>query len=506
MADQQPQLQQDHQFLVGANQNVPADISEQNSLLQILHWIGFRIPAQRASVYNDAFSSWDDIRLLTEKDINNMATSYAGRTATNGRITFGTSRTKRVKQMIHWVQDFYRVSEEPTIVGLDEPTFKSQLNTALNRATIRQSLKDQTSSSADAASPGPLEKEKQWKEWEEKFVNYCSAHIGAAGVPLSYVIRENEEPDNTTEHPDFVSKTIACAPLAGDLYEADRASVFKFIVSFTTGQPSGDWVKPTLRFNNGRRSMKALRDHFSGEGNATRNLAEAERLRESLHYRSERAMSFESFLTNCERMFNIFDKEGEPMLEDAKIRFLFQAVQHKDLQLAVEALKVQRTSGVAISYTTCANHLSTAVSELPEYIAKNRSISSINTGCNGGGGKVNPAILKSDGSIITGHIPNWRSLSEADRKLVLDERKRLGIGKRKDDTSVSSSITSSSTSDKNTIKQLRSNNKKMKRRIQSLKKKAKGDNTTVSSDDDDETDAGDQFGGRNSKKKKKQSK
>ena len=43
--------------------------------------------------------------------------------------------------------------------------------------------------------------------------------------------------------------------------------------------------------------MKALRDHFKGEGNATRRIAEAERLHESLHYKNERSLSFEVFLT-----------------------------------------------------------------------------------------------------------------------------------------------------------------------------------------------------------------
>ena len=72
--------------------------------------------------------------------------------------------------------------------------------------------------------------------------------------------------------------------------------MFNHAVSFTTGQESGDWVKPTIRQQNGRVSMQALRDHYLSEGNATRSLADAERLRESLHYKNERAMPFETFL------------------------------------------------------------------------------------------------------------------------------------------------------------------------------------------------------------------
>ena len=77
--------------------------------------------------------------------------------------------------------------------------------------------------------------------------------------------------------------------------------------------------------------MTALRNHFSGEGNATRNMAEAERLRESLHYKNERSMPFERVLTKCQKMYNIYEQEGEPMSEEAKIRFLFKKVVHTDL-------------------------------------------------------------------------------------------------------------------------------------------------------------------------------
>ena len=69
----------------------------------------------------------------------------------------------------------------------------------------------------------------------------------------------------------------------GEYFEADKLTVFNIIIAFTTGQPSGDWVKATHRYADGRRSMKALRDPFAGEGNATRNISEADRLKESLH-------------------------------------------------------------------------------------------------------------------------------------------------------------------------------------------------------------------------------
>ncbi len=210
-----------YQQLVLGDNIIDNGISEEVSLLQVLHWIGFRTAEQRNSiVVADSFTSWEDLKMLTEKDASAMTISFATCSQANSHIIFGTTtRTKYIKALIHWVQDFYRISGVPTIVGLHERTFKQQLQHALTRAKARKNLIDQTSSVADAASPGPLEKESQWKEWEEKFTNYAKAHIrSTTGIPFSYIIRENDNPDLTSDYPDWISKTIACAPLEGEEY------------------------------------------------------------------------------------------------------------------------------------------------------------------------------------------------------------------------------------------------------------------------------------------------
>lgn len=476
---------------------VEEGISQSDTLRQILHWIGFRTDVLKDALTQDAFESFGVLKVLTEKDITAMSSDFANRTQANGRFYFGTLRTKRLKALTHWVQDFYRVSSDPSIVGLSEVLFKSELERALARHEIRKSLRNLTKTATEAASPGSLEHEKKWKEWEEKFVNYAGIHLGVNGVPLSYVIRENEDPDHDGNFSDFITKTVACAPLSGEYFDADKLAVFNMIVSFTTGQPSGNWIKATLKYSDGRKSLKALRTHFAGEGNATRNMAEATRLRDTLHYKNERAMSFEIFLTKCQKMYNIFEKEKEPMTDAAKVRFLFQKVEHTSLKGAIEALRAQQTAGTTITYTMAANHLSTSVSELPEFIAKNRNISALGTGGSGQGQDNGEGIHNSDGSIRTGFITNWNSLSKEDRNKVFAERKRVK-GRRPGKDGTPKDSTNSAVA--NRLKQLVEQNKKQKRQIQALKRSTPSDTKDDASDID--IDAGDQFGGKSTKKKK----
>ena len=174
-------------------------------------------------------------------------------------------------------------------------------------------------------------------------------------------------------------------------------------------------------------------------------------------------------------------------------------MQHNDLQATVEALKAQRVGGMDLSYVTCANHISMAVSELPEFVAKNRIISATRDTH----GSSSSSIYNADGTIKTGHIDNWNRLSHSDRKLVYNERKRLGIKFNKnDDSSISSSSTSAAST--NTIKQLKQQLKKSRRKIMSLKRASSSNESDDNGNkEDDNDDAGDQFGGKASKKKKK---
>ena len=136
-------------------------------------------------------------------------------------------------------------------------------------------------------------------------------------------------------------------------------------------------------------------------------------------------MYFDIFLTQCQKMFNIYKKEGEEMSDETKVRLLFRKVQHTDLRSSIDALKDSQVMGTTISYTIAENHFSTATSELPEYISNNaRNISGVQVGDGAKGGN---GIYNEDVSINTGHIPSWKLLPFKDQKLVIDERKRLDI-------------------------------------------------------------------------------
>mgnify|MGYP003321239955 CR=1 FL=1 len=171
-------------------------------------------------------------------------------------------------------------------------------------------------------------------------------------------------------------------------------------------------------------------------------------------------MAFESFLTQSQKMCNIYGTENSRMDDAARVQFLFKRVQHSALQPAIEALKARQTAGVNVNYTMAANHLPTAVSALPEYISLNRNVSGLGThdpDDNDSTKQGSAVIYNADGSINTGHIPNWQGLSKSDKRIVQAERKRLGVKFN----AKSKGNQQSSTNNVNRMKQLSQQNKKI---------------------------------------------
>jgi hypothetical protein len=82
---------------------------------------------------------------------------------------------------------------------------------------MRKHTSEELDSLIKSSDPGKLKKNKEWPPWSRSLKNYLSTILGQDGVPLSYVIRENEDPDYEDEGDDnynFEQLSIKCAPLS----------------------------------------------------------------------------------------------------------------------------------------------------------------------------------------------------------------------------------------------------------------------------------------------------
>ena len=219
----------------------------------------------------------------------------------------------------------------------------------------------------------------------------------------------------------FVKECIARAPLIGIKYEANTRQVHQLILSSTQGQPSHEWIKPLTKKTNGRIDMSTLRAHYQGEGNATRHIAEAECLRDSLHYINECGLPFDSYLSKMQQMFTLFEENKEPYSDAMKLRFLYDTIKHPQLITTVSTLQVGQIAGNTVSFTGVCGHLATMVSKFPESQITKRSLSFVEGyhDRKGGNAKVPNdlfGIRTGNGEIYTGYYADFFQLSKANQE------------------------------------------------------------------------------------------
>lgn len=242
----------------------------------VLQTIGFDLEAERVAIMEAGLNQFEDFRYLTEKDITDMASEFGKRTQAQGRIVFGLGRTKKLTGIMHWVQDCYRAGDTPSHEDFDIAI----LFEALSRAQIRESDIDLVATNAKAADPGKFKDERKWPEWEKSFVNYLSVIPGVNGVPLSYIVRQNEFPAEDEMYSSFNERMIHRAPLDGQYYLADSRRVHQLLHGFLQGENTESWIRGIAKYQDGRRDMIALRRHYAGEGNSTRRIADAKKFRQ----------------------------------------------------------------------------------------------------------------------------------------------------------------------------------------------------------------------------------
>jgi hypothetical protein len=140
-----------------------------NSILEFCH---VPEPASRIAIANDGFGSFHDISHLDHADIVNLAKGFSARTAqANGRISFGLKRIKLLQSVVDWTQDFYRISRTPSLYGTaDQVDFHLAIEGAFERGKMRKHKKENSDKLIAAATPTKLKK--QWRPWEESFLNF----------------------------------------------------------------------------------------------------------------------------------------------------------------------------------------------------------------------------------------------------------------------------------------------------------------------------------------------
>ena len=169
-------------------------------------------------------------------------------------------------------------------------------------------------------------------------------------------------------------------------------------------------------------------------------MATVDRMRATLHYKSERALSFMSFLQKLQYMFQLCAEQGEPLSNQAKIRELLAKCQSCQFRTnAIATLKFESQKG-NLTFQAAINHLQTLVPETQTENTSGRNVSAYTTRQRGGnrqgtagrsyarGGRGHTRGGRGGRMVDTTYKTpeEWNKLSHAEKDAIRRERSRKG--------------------------------------------------------------------------------
>jgi len=195
-----------------------------------------------------------------------------------------------------------------------------------------------------AAMPQPFTDKSRWEDWKITFYNFLKTQPGRNGVPLAYIVRDEDKQSDVLD--DLLDNYINNAPLDGDIYVLDTRSVHLFLMKFICGNKVAEQrVLPTRSKQNGRIDFQALTQYYEGVGANKMSIREAEKDICNLYYTGECQphMWWAKFETRIINAFAIIDKEyGYSVYPDlAKLRILQRMIRCDSLKTIKSTISYQ---------------------------------------------------------------------------------------------------------------------------------------------------------------------
>ena len=496
------------------------DEGDLEAMLTAYQWCGIRTEEEREKVAEEIGDHFETFKHRTKSELEDVISTITKARDADERVTLSGPVRMRLHAMLNWIQDFYRCSEEPSLDDMNPKQFRSALDVAAQRNKIRAHSRLEAATLAVQTDPGLLKGPRAWQSWKEAEENHLATQLGVSGVPLLYLIREKEIGDRTVAYSTFDEKAIACAPLFGPTFEADATKLHQKHIAWTRDQDSFQFIKKLRSKNNGRLDQLALVDHYDGAGNKEVRLQQAIKLKATLHYKNERVLKFDLYLSKIEEMCNAFDDSEQAMYEKEKFEFLMTRCQNPMLQVDIASLRTDRAKDpISCTYEFAANYLSGRAASTDSGTGQGRNLSALATTLGPG-----PAsgIYNADGTIFLGKFEpysKWTSLSQSEQEEVYAARpareesgggrgrgRGRGSGRGGGGRGSHGGRWSAKASNRE-VKAIKQANKNLNKELEKVKRKV----ASLTSQGDPAlpplpppaNDAGNQFGGRSEKKKQK---
>jgi len=199
------------------------------TLTQLLQWIGIPNNTQRSAIIAEMMP--DGIGALKGLKPDNIRKTCEGfEELATGASHVRMAHVERLVSLTVWVQDRARLKmplEFPE--GTTKDDFLDEINEAVERMDRRKDQKKIGEALVGQDFTVKLKNQVQWQRWNQELLSVTNSIVSANGSPLSYVIREHDDPE-FNERDSWEELAIAAAPVTGATFRQDARTVHKLIL------------------------------------------------------------------------------------------------------------------------------------------------------------------------------------------------------------------------------------------------------------------------------------
>eukprot|EP00980_Cylindrotheca_fusiformis_P017467 scaffold5460_cov156-Cylindrotheca_fusiformis.AAC.1 len=220
--------------------------------LDIIGWIGITNDRKKQAVV-DTFMprGLGSICSRTEKKIENMAHKFAKRSDGAFPILLSEEQEQMLWSIVLWARDRRRAGQ---VIEFKDGTTEAQFQTMIDDALLceerRKEKKKVGEAYLDATFNTQLKGRAQWENFEDELKETLEMILGVDGIPLSYVIRENDAPE-FDENINFDEAVIKAAKLEGENFKEDALTVHKLIKkNVAEDSDAFGYIKGLIKYRN----------------------------------------------------------------------------------------------------------------------------------------------------------------------------------------------------------------------------------------------------------------
>lgn len=214
-------------------------------------------------------------------------------------------RTK-IQAFVEWAKQCIRCGFDPatTVFPVDSSV------DLIRQGSVHADFINKAKLMAATAKPPQFKPSDDWANWSPLVVNYFRQLPGRDGVPLSYVIRDNEQAFYDPNENDIQQKYIQAVPLDGPTFQADSLQVHTYIANLIAGNVKAEAaIQRYRRQECGRADWQALKAVFEGTGAFSVDKVNATRILETLFYSGEKGRdhNWSTFQQKLLKAFTTFE-------------------------------------------------------------------------------------------------------------------------------------------------------------------------------------------------------